>query len=71
LNYALKRLVRGCGAATNASRSGFFTGLVALLKTFKNDELDISNIFDTIQKELHVGATIANKVGTEENYLKK
>lgn len=59
--YTLKRLIRGCGASTNASRAGFFTGLVGFLKSFHQEELTIENVFDTLNKELHVGAKIANK----------
>uniref|UniRef100_W8BW28 DNA polymerase V n=1 Tax=Ceratitis capitata TaxID=7213 RepID=W8BW28_CERCA len=61
LSYTLKRLVRGCGAATNASRAGFYTGLVALLKSFDENAISLENIFDTMQKELSVGATVGNK----------
>nr|XP_014093367.1 myb-binding protein 1A [Bactrocera oleae] len=61
LTYTLKRLVRGCGAATNASRAGFYTGLVALLKAFDEHEITLENIFSTMQKELSVGATVGNK----------
>ncbi|XP_036339003.1 myb-binding protein 1A [Rhagoletis pomonella] len=61
LTYALKRLVRGCGAATNTSRAGFYTGLVAFLKAFDEQEITLEHIFDTMQKELHVGATVGNK----------
>uniref|UniRef100_A0A034VLD7 peptidylprolyl isomerase n=1 Tax=Bactrocera dorsalis TaxID=27457 RepID=A0A034VLD7_BACDO len=61
LSYTLKRLVRGCGAATNTSRAGFYTGLVALLKAFDEHEITLENIFSTMQKELSVGATVANK----------
>ncbi|XP_011211843.2 myb-binding protein 1A [Bactrocera dorsalis] len=61
LTYTLKRLVRGCGAATNTSRAGFYTGLVALLKAFDEHEITLENIFSTMQKELSVGATVANK----------
>ncbi|KAM7347042.1 MYB binding protein 1a [Cochliomyia hominivorax] len=61
LGYTLKRLIRGCGASTNVSRAGFFTGLVGILKSFKQEELTMEQIFETLNKELHVGATIANK----------
>ncbi|XP_067636863.1 myb-binding protein 1A [Eurosta solidaginis] len=61
LSYTLKRLVRGCGAGTNASRAGFYTGLVALLKAFGEQDITLEIIFDTMQKELHVGGTVGNK----------
>ena len=62
LSYSLKRLIRGCGASTNVSRAGFFTGLVAFLKTFSTEEVSGEQIFEVMQKELHVGATLSNKV---------
>ncbi|TMW51016.1 hypothetical protein DOY81_003886 [Sarcophaga bullata] len=61
LSYALKRLIRGCGASTNVSRSGFFTALVGLLRSFSEEEITSEQIFQALNKELHVGATIANK----------
>lgn len=61
LNYTLKRLIRGCGASTNVSRSGFFTGLVGFLKSFSQEEITMQQVFETLNKELHVGTTIANK----------
>ncbi|KAI8122708.1 Myb-binding protein 1A [Lucilia cuprina] len=61
LAYTLKRLIRGCGASTNVSRAGFFTGLVGIMKSFTTEELTMEQIFETLNKELHVGATIANK----------
>lgn len=61
LTYTLKRLIRGCGASTNISRAGFFTGLVGFLKAFSHEEITMQQVFDTLNKELHVGATIANK----------
>lgn len=54
-------MIRGCGASTNVSRAGFFTGLVGFLKSFNQDELTIEQVFEKLNKELHVGATIANK----------
>lgn len=61
LIYCLKRLIRGCGASTNASRAGFFTGLVGLLKTFDSQQLTMRQIFEILNKELHVGAAVAKK----------
>ena len=54
-------MIRGCGASTNISRSGFFTALVGLLRSFSDEEITNEQIFQALNKELHVGATIANK----------
>lgn len=61
MSYTLKRLIRGCGASTNVSRTGFFTALVGLLRSFSDEEITTEQIFQTLNKELHVGTTIANK----------
>ncbi|XP_073828104.1 MYB binding protein 1a [Musca autumnalis] len=61
LQYSLKRLIRGCGSSTNASRSGFYVGLVGVLKSFTADEVPLQLILDVMNKELHVGSAVVNK----------
>ncbi|XP_075157683.1 MYB binding protein 1a [Haematobia irritans] len=61
LQYSLKRLVRGCGSSTNISRSGFYIGLLGVLKSFGLEEVPLQQVLDVMNKELHVGSTIVNK----------
>ncbi|XP_005184002.2 myb-binding protein 1A [Musca domestica] len=61
LQYSLKRLIRGCGSSTNASRSGFYVGLVGVLKSFSADEVPLQLVLDIMNKELHVGSAVVNK----------
>lgn len=61
LQYSLKRLIRGCGSSTNISRSGFFVGLVAILKSFSAEDVSIQMVIDVMNKELHVGSAVVNK----------
>lgn len=61
ISYCLKRLVRGVGASTSASRSGFFTTLVAFLQVTSSNDIGLEDIIKAIQKELNVGASISNK----------
>lgn len=59
--YTLKRLIRGLGASTSSSRSGFYSTFIAFLCA--NDEnVSIKDIFDVMQKELNIGKEISNKV---------
>uniref|UniRef100_A0A182N5A9 DNA polymerase V n=1 Tax=Anopheles dirus TaxID=7168 RepID=A0A182N5A9_9DIPT len=53
--YSLKRLVRGVGSLQNASRIGFFTGLVGLLEQLKAREAEcpsVTELFALIKSEL-------------------
>ncbi|XP_061393037.1 myb-binding protein 1A [Musca vetustissima] len=61
LQYSLKRLIRGCGSSTNVSRSGFYVGLVGILKSFSLEEIPLQLLLDIINKELHVGSAVVNK----------
>lgn len=61
ISYCLKRLVRGVGASTSASRSGFFTTLVAFLQITSSDEVTLEDVFKAVKKELKVGSSISNK----------
>ncbi|XP_055914940.1 myb-binding protein 1A [Eupeodes corollae] len=61
ISYCLKRLCRGVGASTSASRAGFFTTLVAFLQTTTTDDVSIEDVIKTVQKELNVGTSISNK----------
>lgn len=63
VKYALKRLIRGLGSSNANTRSGFYSTLVALLKT--DEELDIQEIFDIINEELHTSST--NSKGVSKN----
>lgn len=58
----MKRLIRGVGASTNASRAGFFTTLVEFLKYAYGEWIDAATILKIIKKELHVGNSVSNKV---------
>ena len=51
----VRRLVRGLGASTSDSRSGFFAALVALLTTVHDDYPTISNLFELMDASLSVG----------------
>ncbi|XP_053680027.1 myb-binding protein 1A [Anopheles nili] len=66
--YALKRLVRGVGSSQNASRIGFFTGLVGLLGQLKNkkDCPTVTDLLTLVGSELNdsecgIGRTKAKK----------
>ncbi|XP_055845316.1 myb-binding protein 1A [Episyrphus balteatus] len=61
ISYCLKRLVRGVGASTSASRTGFFTTLVAFLQNTTNDDVTLEDVIQAVQKELNVGTSISNK----------
>lgn len=52
--YALKRLIRGVGSNTNASRAGYFTALVGYLEQVKDTEFcpGIMEIFSLVKSEL-------------------
>uniref|UniRef100_A0AAG5CYN4 DNA polymerase V n=1 Tax=Anopheles atroparvus TaxID=41427 RepID=A0AAG5CYN4_ANOAO len=53
--YALKRLIRGVGSTSNASRAGFFTGLLGLLNQLKSEEdvrPSVTDLFALVKTEL-------------------
>ncbi|KFB53208.1 hypothetical protein ZHAS_00021514 [Anopheles sinensis] len=53
--YSLKRLVRGVGSTSNASRAGFYTGLVGLLSQLKGEEdvcPSVTELFALVKSEL-------------------
>ncbi|XP_058117348.1 myb-binding protein 1A [Anopheles ziemanni] len=52
--YALKRLIRGVGSTSNASRAGFYTALVGLLSQLKGKEdcPSITELFVLVKSEL-------------------
>lgn len=52
--YSLKRLVRGVGSNTNASRAGFYTALVVYLEQVKDSSCcpTIAEIFSLVKSEL-------------------
>lgn len=51
----MQRLIRGVGAASSVSRTGFYTTLVAFLSLPSDDEaLSVSAIFEVMEKQLHV-----------------
>lgn len=52
----LRRLVRGLGASTSDSRTGFYTTLVALLSTNLDDYPSVSKLFELMDASLSVGA---------------
>lgn len=52
----LNRLVRGLGASTSDSRTGFYSALVALLSTLPDEYPTITNLFEIMEAKLRVGA---------------
>lgn len=52
----VRRLVRGLGASTSESRTGFYAALVALLSTAQDEYPTIANLFELMEATLHVGA---------------
>lgn len=64
--YGLKRLVRGLGAATLASKAGFYTTLVAFLReTPKGEYPTAADVFALMRKQLNVGESVDSKVCPE------
>lgn len=56
VSYSLQRMVRGVGASTSVSRTGFYTTLAAFLSLpEQNDALTVAHIFEVMDKQLHVG----------------
>ena len=53
LKYNLQRFVSGLASDRVTSRSGFFIGLVELMKTF-SEEISVAHVFDLILKHLNV-----------------
>ena len=53
LKYNLQRFVSGLASDRVTSRSGYFIGLVELLKTFA-EEISVDHVFDLISKHLNV-----------------
>lgn len=47
-------MVRGVGASTSVSRTGFYTTLFGFLHAH-GDSVSVSEIFDVMDKQLHVG----------------
>uniref|UniRef100_A0A1Q3EX66 Putative dna polymerase v n=1 Tax=Culex tarsalis TaxID=7177 RepID=A0A1Q3EX66_CULTA len=64
-SYALKRLIRGVGSNTNASRAGYFTALVGYLEQVKDTEFcpGIMEIFGLVKSEL----SDSDKEGEDED----
>ncbi|XP_059612991.1 myb-binding protein 1A [Phlebotomus argentipes] len=60
--YVLKRLVRGTGGSSNASKCGFYTALVGYLNAFK-ETVALEEIFEVLDSELKV----SKKATTKEN----
>ncbi|GAB0097469.1 hypothetical protein DMENIID0001_131060 [Sergentomyia squamirostris] len=60
--YVLKRLIRGAGGSSNASKCGFYTTLVGYLNAFK-EKLSLDEIFKVLDNELKV----SKKTTTKEN----
>ncbi|XP_031636245.1 myb-binding protein 1A [Contarinia nasturtii] len=52
----VRRFVRGLGASTSDSRSGFYAALVAFLATNPDDYPTITNLFELMDVTLSVGA---------------
>ncbi|XP_072934528.1 myb-binding protein 1A-like protein [Epargyreus clarus] len=61
IQYALKRLVRSLGANTPELRTGYFATLVNLL--MKVDQINVSQLFDLVKKELHASGASKSEVG--------
>ena len=53
LKYNLQRFVSGLASDRVTSRSGYFIGLVELLKTF-TEEINVNHVLDLISKHLNV-----------------
>lgn len=52
----IRRIVRGLGASTSDSRTGFYAALVAYLSTAQDEYPTISNLFELMDATLSVGA---------------
>lgn len=52
----LRRLVRGLGASTSDSRTGFYSTLVALLSTNSDDYPSVTTIFEVMDAALSIGS---------------
>lgn len=64
ISYSLQRMIRGVGASTSVSRTGFYTTLVAFLSLAgQDDSLTVAHVFEVMEKQLHVGkGTSSEKV---------
>lgn len=59
--YSLQRLIRGLGASSSSSRSGFYTTLVGLLSQVTADEYpSVSQVIEVMEKELSVSKAGCN-----------
>lgn len=66
----MKRLIRGLGAATAESRTGFYTTLVAILSTSSEDYPSLETLFDIMDTTLSVGVgTNLEKVSKITSFL--
>lgn len=52
----MNRLIRGLGAATSESRTGFYTTLVALLSTTNDEYISVSTLLEIMESQLSVPA---------------
>lgn len=52
----IRRIVRGLGASTSDSRTGFYAAFVAYLSTAQDEYPTISNLFELMDATLSVGA---------------
>lgn len=70
ISYSLQRMIRGVGASTSVSRTGFYTTLVAFLSLSGPEEsVTVTHIFEVMEKQLHVGkGTSSEKVGRHIDY---
>lgn len=55
----VRRLVRGLGASTSDSRSGYYAALVAFLSTAQDEYPTLKNLFELMDATLSVG-TVKN-----------
>lgn len=51
LDYALKRLIRGCGSSNQSSRIGFHTAFAGLLNSDMENPPGIGDMIEIIKKE--------------------
>lgn len=51
----MKRLVRGLGASTSESRTGFYSTLVAFLSSSRNIYPQVATLFELMETTLSVG----------------
>lgn len=67
----IRRLIRGLGASTSDSRSGFFAALVALLTTNIHDDYPtITNLFELMDASLRIGeGSNLDKVSKKKSFF--